>query len=726
MTPLLHLHDPRVPHRTVSTAATQEICRTTTTNPRPSAVDALSRRRGQANLTLVCRIDSHCRRLLWVGRGRRAETGQGGFSTAGAPGRCARRARRGPTSSTGWYSMLQFCVPRRPQSKETHTVKYLLIVVLTLAVLSSSPASPQTQSIAGELPQTTAQQIRTLLEAKARRTSDLRKVSPRLLDALTVAGRESPRTDLPRLRQPVVADASGRIAVDIRATVTAEVLDHIANLGGTVLSRVPQYRAIRARLPFDLETVEALATLADVQAIRIADPAITRSQPRPFQVPGPESAPTGKMDTSEGDVAHQAFLARQRYGVDGTGIAVGVLSDGVDSLADRQASGDLPAQVTVLPGQAGEGDEGTAMLEIVHDLAPGAALYFATAATGPARFAANIRALCDAGVDVIVDDIFYLTEPAFQDGVIAQQVTAATRVGCAYFSAAGNGGNLNDRTAGVWEGNYHATVLSDGWAVHDFNSGNAVVENTITCDGPAFILQWADPRGAADNDYDLFLIDTDGNVVDFSADRQDGTQDPIEIIRSWGVDDSGYGLVVVKTSGEGRYLRLDTVRGHLAVATAGSTVGHAASADAIGVAQVDVMEAAGAGGMFNGTEPVIPASSDGPRRMFFDSDGTPITPSDFSASGGRIVQKPDVTAASCVATSTPGFGVFCGTSAAAPHAAAIGALVLEAAGGAGSLGPAALRTVLTATALDIEMPGPDRDAGAGIVMAVDAVAAVER
>ena len=43
----------------------------------------------------------------------------------------------------------------------------------------------------------------------------------------------------------------------------------------------------------------------------------------------------------------------------------------------------FPDRVTVLPGEAGvEGDEGTAMLEIVHDLAPGAELYFATAFAG--------------------------------------------------------------------------------------------------------------------------------------------------------------------------------------------------------------------------------------------------------------------------------------------------------------------------------------------------------
>src|SRR4029079_4146382 len=87
--------------------------------------------------------------------------------------------------------------------------------------------------------------------------------------------------------------------------------------------------------------------------------------------------PTGVGSrSSEGDVTHRAFSARGAFHVNGTGIKIGVLSDGVTNLAASQAAGDL-GPVTVLPGQTGTGDEGTAMLEIVHDLAPGAQLFFA-------------------------------------------------------------------------------------------------------------------------------------------------------------------------------------------------------------------------------------------------------------------------------------------------------------------------------------------------------------
>ena len=207
---------------------------------------------------------------------------------------------------------------------------------------------------------TSGRSIADLLAQKARRTPAQRKVGSRLLEraaaeAALVAEREGERVqDADRAGagdpQETPAD-DGRVLVDIRADVTPEVLGRIRELGGTVVNSVPQYQAIRALLP--LPSVERLAALDAIRTIRTADEAVTR-----------------KDDTSEGDAAHRASQARRTHAVDGTGIGIGVLSNGVRTLADRQRSGDVPADVTVLPGQEGVGDEGTALLEIVHDLAP--------------------------------------------------------------------------------------------------------------------------------------------------------------------------------------------------------------------------------------------------------------------------------------------------------------------------------------------------------------------
>ena len=346
---------------------------------------------------------------------------------------------------------------------------------------------------------------------------------------------------------------------------------------------------------------------------------------------------------------------------------------------------------------------------------------------GRRNSSANIEALCDAGANVIVDDTGYFVEAAFQDGIVAQGVNAAVADGCYFFSAAGNDGNLNDSTSGVWEGDYAAgsSLTVEGETVgvrHNFGSGKE--ENPVVRSfSGTVILQWADPLGASANDYDLFLVDGDGNVLASSTDTQDGTQDPIETISSGIFAYSDARLVIVKVSGADRYLRLQTFERQLEIATAGNTYGHPAAQNAIGVGQVDVRTAGGAGGVFDGTESVRTTSSDGPRRLFFEPDGTPITAGNFSSTGGRVVQKPDLAAAACVSTATPGFSTFCGTSAAAPHAAAIAALMVEAAGGPKEVTLAELRTAMTATTavVDIEADGTDRDSGAGIVMAPGAV-----
>ena len=149
--------------------------------------------------------------------------------------------------------------------------------------------------------------------------------------------------------------------------------------------------------------------------------------------------------TSQGDKALRADIARGLYGVDGTGVLVGVLSDSYNCHVRGRVGhghGDLPPTVTVVQestcATGSRSDEGRAMLQIVHDVAPGASLAFAAGFGGQAGFANNILALRDQGARVIVDDVGYFAAPMFQDGVIAQAVDNVKATGVAYFSAAGN------------------------------------------------------------------------------------------------------------------------------------------------------------------------------------------------------------------------------------------------------------------------------------------------
>ena len=107
-------------------------------------------------------------------------------------------------------------------------------------------------------------------------------------------------------------------------------------------------------------------------------------------------------------------------------------------------------------------------------------------------------------------------------------------------------------------------------------------------------------------------------------------------------------------------------------------------------------------------------SSDGPRRVFYYANGTAITPGNFSSTGGTVRQKPDLAAADGVATAVPHFQPFYGTSAAAPHAGAIAALLKA---HNPSLTASEARTALTSGVLDIEAAGRDRISGVGLLMA---------
>ncbi len=141
---------------------------------------------------------------------------------------------------------------------------------------------------------------------------------------------------------------------------------------------------------------------------------------------------------SEGVALHRADDV-QNLGIDGTGVTIGVISNGINNLAASQALGDLPATVTVPPGcgSAG-GDEGTAMLEIVFDMAPGAGLQFCATGGGEVNHVAAQNNLVANGVDVLTEDIPFDDQPAFQEGLAASNGDAIAATGVSMHSSAGN------------------------------------------------------------------------------------------------------------------------------------------------------------------------------------------------------------------------------------------------------------------------------------------------
>src|SRR5258708_4212861 len=246
-----------------------------------------------------------------------------------------------------------------------------------------------------------------------------------------------------RILEQALKDPSGRIMVDIHLDGTKS----IAQVRKLVASQ-PSVTVVAEDRAFQAGTIEAYISPSAAAQLAVM-PGVTS-----VSLVWKPQANIGAV-TTQGFIQHRVNEIAGKY--DGTGIKVGALSDSFDAYgqagvqpdatADIQ-TGDLPGPqnpfgnvVTrvVIEDYAQGTDEGGAILQIVTDLAPKAELGFATAFNGYIDFANNIRALKDVfGADVICDDVYYLAEPMFQDGPIAQAVDYVASKGVAYFSSAGN------------------------------------------------------------------------------------------------------------------------------------------------------------------------------------------------------------------------------------------------------------------------------------------------
>jgi len=631
--------------------------------------------------------------------------------------------------------------------------KFALLAFLGLTLSTpTSPAFAQSASAAApavtgatKITDSARQQIAELLAEKESRTPAQRKIGSSLIYMAKMKHGIKITPNVRTLRPLVPQRADGLVDVQIRGKITKSLISAVERAGGKLIYGHVNGPLMRALVPLD--SVETLAQRSDVRGIHQSFPAATQQQlarQRAERMRAPLADAVQKLQharsvaalssgiddrgsvVSEGVVAHRADDALHFFGATGAGVNIGVLSDSDDFKEDAISTGDLPADTVTVPGQDGRpgAGEGTAMMEIVHDMAPGAKLFFATAFNGPESFADNIRTLRFVyHCDIIVDDVIYYFESPYQDDIIAHAVNDVIADGGLYFSSAGNQGNYNDGTSGTWEGDFkkakNGLTALPGYELHNFGGG--VISDRVDLIGGPLILHWSDP-GSLDNpqaadDYDLFVLDLDlKNVVVASTDVQDGDDLPFEFLGYY--IPSNYQIVVARHPGASdRAIRILLFGGELALSTNGATYGHSAAAGAYGVAAVDVAEAGGYAFTGGPTNPVELYSADGFRRVFFDQDGNAYKPGKylFKNAGGQIRRKPDVAAADGVSTTLPGdsgLNPFFGTSAAAPHAAAVAGLLKSVKPG---LSATAIRTDLTKSALDIEAPGTDHDSGAGII-----------
>ena len=544
--------------------------------------------------------------------------------------------------------------------------------------------------------------------------------------------------------------------------------------------------AVTGRVP-----VAALNDMAGTSGLRYLKPAL--------------AATRAGVTTTQGDHSMRSDVARAQFGVDGSGIRVGVLSDSFDcapgpfapgqnfTRAGQDAvNGDLPLGVRVLADlhtvpDSECTDEGRAMMQIIHDVAPGAALSFNTALAGEEDFAAGIQTLANDGAKVIVDDVEYFDEPMFEDGVVADAVDQVVARGVAYFTAAGNEGRQS----------YQSAFRSSGrkglaGTRHNFDSSGGVsdLQRLVAPPGTVSLLalQWDQPYFSANgargsqSDVDAIFYNMDGTPVAPCTDSttQQVCQipgianniggDPVELpaIVNFSNEELQVQLGIELVSGPApglmKYVWYDMGSAPLQIDTFdtsdGTIVGHAnaTGAEAVGAAAWYQTEPWGS--------PLRPQCRPACLDSFSSAGGTPIL---FDSAGRRLATpqmraKPGLIGPDAGNTSffyfRLGFNVpgtseddiypnFAGTSAAAPHVAAVAALLLDERArdiaahrnvpAPRALTPAALYGALQQTASDMRLrnlggnrgPQPvnatagfDYDTGFGLVDAVGALQAV--
>jgi hypothetical protein len=415
--------------------------------------------------------------------------------------------------------------------------------------------------------------------------------------------------------------------------------------------------------------------------------------------------------TSAGDGVLKADKVRAQFaamGIDGTGIKIGVISDGAD---DRAAvGGELPG-VTLHPtiqswNSPGSHNEGTAMLEIVHDLAPGAQLFFAGPDTATEMTTA-INWFVSQGCNIIVDDLGFFDQGYFTDTAIANAAAGAVSQGVVYVSAAGNASE-NAHYQALYQASQSAT---SGGILHRFAPGGNDAELLNIPAGASFraFLEWSDGWSTSGNDYNLYLYNGDTFAkLDDSTNVQDGNDKPFEMV-AW-TNNTGSTvhaqLWVEKKNGAAvRELEFFTI--------GNSTLTYQTQGDAIFGQQA-----------VPGVISVAAASAGSPDTIeSYSSRGGSTIYTNFTTQTKIVRETLDGTATDGVQTKIGQLGLwphnpFYGTSAAAPHAAAIAALIKQVNNG---LTPAQVADVMAATAIDLGVAGYDTSSGAGRYNALDAV-----
>lgn len=374
----------------------------------------------------------------------------------------------------------------------------------------------------------------------------------------------------------------------------------------------------------------------------------------------------------------------QVLGRDGSGVSIGVIDLGFTNLANSQASGDLPSNLSVTDYTGtgtGGADHGTNVAEIVHEMAPGAFLYLAKINT-ETQLAQAVNDMKLAGVKVIVHSVAWFGA-AFYDGTgpLCSITDGAETAGILWVNAMGNHRYRH----------YLATFTdANGDLRHEFSPGQNYNTINLSAGSPvSLILNW-DAYPQTTVDYDLYLYngnpDAGGVLVASSTNQQSGKGPswypyPYEDIQYTPSMGGTYYIVVRKLVSSTPNLRLTlfSLGPELGINTVASSL----------VEPADCMSVIGVGATDLNDSPEV-----------FSSEG-PTT-------DGR--NKPAVTGPDRVQTSM--YTNFAGTSAATPHVGGALALLVQQ---NPSMTTSQIRSTLTGLAKDVHTLGFDYRTGYGRV-----------
>lgn len=440
--------------------------------------------------------------------------------------------------------------------------------------------------------------------------------------------------------------------------------------------------------------------------------------------------------------------------VTGAGIKIGIIStsfNATNQLSNDLANGELsggatntrPIQILkdLTPDNPAANDEGRAIAQIIHDIAPDAEFVFHTSIgdngiVDDVSYSKAIAALVAVGANIIVEDAIVRTS-IFENGVAAQAAQTAIDTGAVVIAATGNNGQIA----------YASDYRSDGQTFElggkifealDFDASADVdlfQDIRATKNGSAIfpLLTWSEPNADISNNLEMFLVNSPhlpsnsgDNLLAVSGPPTPSSVDyPLKsLIYSTAKDQTSYLVIgrelngatapeqikwISTANGLDRTTQYEYVNSTPADQGASTIFGVANLPEVIAVGAVEATPA--------GAIAVRSYSSRDSSPLLFDEDGTRRFPQ-------QPIIKPDILAPDGVSTTVAGFEDFQGTSAAAPYVAGVVALMEQAAGGSGVLSPQEISEILKETAIPLNIASAisDENITNGLINANAAIA----